>query len=57
MVTEGQPDWCATVVGDQVAESCAVAPSGTLLVAYVPPAHSGPITVDMGSMSGPTMAR
>jgi hypothetical protein len=30
---------------------------GTLLVAYVPPDHSGPITVDMTAMSGPTRAR
>ena len=26
-------------------------------MAYVPPAHSGPITVDMAAMSGPTRAR
>ena len=30
---------------------------GTLLVAYIPPAHSGPITVDMTAMSGPAQAR
>jgi len=30
---------------------------GTLLVAYVPPAHSGPITIDMTAMNGPTRAR
>ncbi len=30
---------------------------GTLLVAYVPPDHSGSITVDMGAMSGPSQAR
>jgi len=37
--------------------AAAAAPSGTLLVAYVPPAHSGPITVDMQAMSGATRAR
>jgi hypothetical protein len=37
--------------------SAAATPDGTLLVAYVPPAHSGPITVDMGAMSGSTRAR
>jgi len=26
-------------------------------VAYIPPAHNGPITVDMGTMSGPAQAR
>jgi hypothetical protein len=41
--------------GDYVA--AAAAPDGTLVVAYVPPAHSGPITVDMGAMSGPAHAR
>ena len=30
---------------------------GTLLVAYIPPAHSGTITVDMTAMSGLTRAR
>jgi hypothetical protein len=29
---------------------------GTLLVAYIPPAHSGSITVDMTAMSGPSKA-
>jgi hypothetical protein len=37
--------------------AAAAAPDGTLLVAYVPPAHSGSITVDMGVMSGPARAR
>jgi hypothetical protein len=30
---------------------------GTLLVAYIPPDHTGPITVDMTAMSGPSHAR
>jgi hypothetical protein len=30
---------------------------GTLLVAYVPPEHLGPIDIDMTAMSGPTRAR
>ena len=37
--------------------AAAATPSGTLLVAYVPPAHSGSITVDMTAMSGPATAR
>ncbi len=31
--------------------------AGTLLVAYVPPAHSGPIGIDMTAMSAPARAR
>ena len=30
---------------------------GTLLVAYVPPAHTGSVTIDITAMSGPTRAR
>ena len=37
--------------------AAAASPDGTLLVAYVPPNHSGPITIDMTAMSGPTRAR
>ena len=37
--------------------AAAASPDGTLLVAYVPPDHSGPITIDMTAMSGPTSAR
>jgi len=37
--------------------AAAASPDGTLLVAYVPPDHSGPFTVDMTVMSGPTRAR
>jgi hypothetical protein len=40
---------------DYVAAAATV--DGTLLVAYVPPAHSGPITIDMTGMPGPTRAR
>ena len=40
---------------DYVAASAT--PQGTLLVAYIPPDHSGSITVDMGAMSGPSRAR
>jgi hypothetical protein len=32
-------------------------PDGTLLVAYVPPAHVGAISVDMETMKGPARAR
>jgi hypothetical protein len=40
---------------DYVAASAS--PDGTLLVAYIPPAHTGSITVDMEAMSGPARAR
>jgi len=40
---------------DDVAASAT--PQGTLLVAYIPPDHSGSITVDMGAMGGPSRAR
>jgi hypothetical protein len=50
-----------TTGGSSVSSSdyvaAAAAPNGTLLVAYLPPAHSGPISVDMGAMSGPARAR
>ena len=37
--------------------SAAATPDGTLMVAYIPPAHTGPITVDMAALSGPARAR
>ncbi|HSQ92011.1 MAG TPA: putative collagen-binding domain-containing protein, partial [Nitrospiraceae bacterium] len=37
--------------------SAAASPDGRLLVAYVPPDHTGSITIDMTAMSGPTRAR
>jgi hypothetical protein len=37
--------------------AAAAASDGTLLVAYVPPAHNGPISVDMTAMSSPARAR
>jgi hypothetical protein len=37
--------------------AAAATPDGTLLVAYVPPDHSGSITIDMTVMSGLTRAR
>jgi len=37
--------------------AAAATPDGTLLVAYVPPDHSGSITIDMTAMSGPAQAR
>ncbi|MBS0180933.1 MAG: DUF4038 domain-containing protein [Nitrospira sp.] len=44
-----------SVLPDYVA--AAASPDGTLLVAYVPPDHTGPITIDMTVMSGQTQAR
>jgi len=43
------------VLPDYVA--AAASPDGTLLVAYVPPDHSGAITIDMTVMGGPAKAR
>ena len=43
--------------GDATYVSAAATQDGKLLVAYVPPAHSGSVTVDMTAMSGPTVAR
>lgn len=37
--------------------AAAAKPDGTLLIAYIPPAHNGTITVDMSVMAGPTRAR
>jgi len=37
--------------------AAAATPDGKLLVAYIPPAHNGPITVDMGAMSSLSRAR
>jgi hypothetical protein len=37
--------------------AAAATADGTLMVAYVPPAHSGTITVDMRALSGPGRAR
>jgi hypothetical protein len=37
--------------------AAAATQTGTLLVAYIPPAHSGAISVDMAAMSGPARAR
>ena len=37
--------------------AAAATPDGKLLIAYVPPNHSGPITIDMTAMSGLTRAR
>lgn len=37
--------------------AAAASPDGTLLVAYVPPDHSGSITINMTTMSGQTQAR
>jgi hypothetical protein len=37
--------------------AAAADPAGTLLVAYVPPAHQGSITVDLSAMAGPARVR
>ena len=37
--------------------AAAATPEGTLLVAYIPPAHYGSVTVDMTALSGPVRAR
>jgi hypothetical protein len=45
--TDSAADWVAA----------AADPAGTILVAYVPPAHSGSITVDMTALGGTARAR
>jgi uncharacterized protein DUF4038/collagenase-like protein with putative collagen-binding domain len=45
--TDSSNDWVAA----------AADPAGTILVAYIPPAHSGSITVDMTALSGTAQAR
>jgi hypothetical protein len=45
--TDSANDWVAA----------AADPAGTILVAYIPPAHSGSITVDMTALSGTARAR
>jgi hypothetical protein len=50
VIDAGRPDAAEYV-------AAAATPGGTLMVAYVPPDHSGSITVDMTAMSGPTRAR
>ncbi len=42
--------------GDSTYVAAAADPAGALLVAYVPPAHTGSITVDMTALSGPAQA-
>jgi chitodextrinase len=48
-------DGSQPVFPDYIAASAT--PDGTLMVAYVPPAHNGSFTVDMTAMSGTTTAR
>ncbi|MGZ6126389.1 MAG: apiosidase-like domain-containing protein, partial [Myxococcales bacterium] len=45
--TDGSADWVAA----------AADPAGSVLVAYIPPAHSGSITVDMTALAGTAQAR
>jgi hypothetical protein len=37
--------------------AAAATPDGVLAVAYVPPSHTGPLSVDMSVMKGPARAR
>jgi len=53
LVTSGQ----SASVSDANYVAAAAAADGTLLVAYLPPAHSGTISVDMTAMSAPSRAR
>lgn len=52
LITEG-----ASLTSEEDYVEAAATPDGALLVAYVPPAHSGTITIDMTAMSGPARAR
>jgi hypothetical protein len=51
VIANGFQSWQAEYV------AAAAAPVGNLLVAYIPPAHPGSITVDMTAMSAPARAR
>jgi hypothetical protein len=44
----------ADTAADYVAAACTR--SGSLLIAYIPPAHTGPITIDLSVLSGPASA-
>ncbi|MES1165696.1 MAG: DUF4038 domain-containing protein [Verrucomicrobiota bacterium] len=44
-------------LGRSTMVTAAANPAGTVLVAYVPPAHTGSFTIDMTNMSGQTTAR
>jgi hypothetical protein len=62
LVPSGLGGMRTLVVGNSAIDSsnyvgAAAAPDGTLLVAYVPPANTGSITIDMTAMSGPAQAR
>jgi len=52
LVTDGGGD-----VGRADYVAAAATASGDLLVAYVPPAHSGSITIDLAALSGSARAR
>ena len=47
----------STVPASALTSAVAAASAGSLLLAYVPPAHTGSITVDMTRLSGTVRAR
>ena len=62
LVPSGMGGMRTLVVGNSVPDAsdyvaAAATPDGTLLVAYAPPGHAGPITIDMAAVSGPARAR
>jgi hypothetical protein len=62
LVPSGMSGMRTLVSGNSGAEAgnyvtASATPNGTLLVAYIPPARTGSITIDMGAMSGPSRAR
>jgi len=52
LITAGQ-----AALSDASYVAAAAIPDGTLVIAYVPPAHSGTITVDMTALRAPARAR
>ncbi|HEY4449544.1 MAG TPA: DUF4038 domain-containing protein, partial [Steroidobacteraceae bacterium] len=52
LITGGQ-----AALSDASYVAAAAIPDGTLVIAYVPPAHSGTITVDMTALHAPARAR
>lgn len=57
LVTAGGGNTSTTVSGSMSYVAAAATPAGDLLVAYISPAHSGSITIDMTAMSKAVQAR
>ncbi len=47
----------SNAVNDSTYVAAAATPSGSMMIAYVPPSHGGSVTIDMTKLSGPSTAR